>query len=121
MSETVRRLVFWSPRVICILFAVFVSLFALDVFGGRDPWWRQILGFLIHLVPTYILVAVLLVSWRWEWIGGVIFPALGLYYIYMSHGRFPWPTYLLMSGLPILVGALFLANWFLRAELRHRT
>jgi hypothetical protein len=36
----------------------------------------------------------------------------------MTWGRFPWDTYLLMSGPLFLVGVLFLINWFLRAELR---
>ncbi len=120
MSRAVRRLLFWTPRIICILFALLVSLFALDVFGQGQPLWRQILGFLIHLVPAYILVIVLIVSRRWEWVGGVIFPALGIIYIYMTRGRFPWLTYLVMAGPPILLGALFMAGWFLRAQVRSR-
>ena len=121
MSRTTKRLLFWTPRILCILFAGFVSLFALDVFGPGQPVWRQILGFLIHLIPVYVLVIVLVVSWRWEWVGGVVFPALGIYYIYMTRGRYPLPTYLLMSGPPILVGAMFMAGWFLRAQLRHKS
>jgi len=35
MNALLKRLFFWSPRILCILFAVFLSLFALDVFNGR--------------------------------------------------------------------------------------
>jgi hypothetical protein len=36
MKRPVKRLLFWAPRILCILFAAFVSLFALDVFDQRD-------------------------------------------------------------------------------------
>ncbi len=32
MNTSSRRLLFWSPRAICIAFAIFLSMFALDVF-----------------------------------------------------------------------------------------
>ncbi|MCC7174793.1 MAG: hypothetical protein IT159_06320 [Bryobacterales bacterium] len=125
MTAPVRNLLFWTPRIACILFAAFVSLFALDVFGGKDPWWHQILGFLIHLIPVYVLVIVLLVSWRWEWVGGAIFPGLGLFYIYWSWGRFRWPFNLVncltIAGPMFILGGLFLAGWFLRAQIRCRS
>ena len=124
MSEGMRRFLFWTPRILCILFAVFISMFGLDMFGGRDPWWHQILGFLMHLIPVYILVAVLLLSWRWEWIGGLIFPGLGLFYIYWAWGRWRWPFNLVncltIAGPVFLVGCLFLIGWFFRAQIRHR-
>jgi hypothetical protein len=123
MSEPVRKLLFWTPRIACILFTVFLSLFALDSFGGGAPWWRQILAFLIHLTPIYILILVLVVSWRWEWIGGVIFPGLGVFYIFWAWQRWHYP-YNLMNCLTIagplfLLGTLFLTGWFLRAQLRR--
>jgi len=108
-----------------MLFCLFLSLFALDVFGGHDPWWRQILGFLIHLVPVYVLVIVLLVTWRWEWVGGVLFPGLGLFYIYWAWGRWRWPVNLVncltIAGPLFIVGGLFLTGWFLRAQIRSRS
>ena len=125
MTAPVRNALFWTPRILCILFAAFVSLFALDMFGTSEPWWRQVVGFLIHLIPVYILVIVLVVTWRWEWIGGVIFPSLGLFYIYWAWARWRWPFNLVNSltiaGPLLLVGALFLAGWFLRAQIRSRS
>ncbi len=125
MQTTVRRWLLWTPRVLCILFAAFMSMFALDVFGGRDPWWHQILGFLIHLIPVYFLVAVLVLSWRWEWVGGAIFPALGVVYIYWAWNRWHYPynlyNCLTVAGPLFLLGAMFLAGWFLRAQVRQRS
>jgi hypothetical protein len=42
MKGPVRRLLFWSPRVLCVAFAIFLSLFALDVFSeGLGVWIRH--------------------------------------------------------------------------------
>ena len=35
MKTTPKRLLFWTPRILCLLFAGFISLFALDVFEGQ--------------------------------------------------------------------------------------
>ena len=63
------RLLYWSPRVLCIAFAIFVSLFALDVFNEGLGLAKTILALSIHLIPTAFLVIVLAVSWRWEQVG----------------------------------------------------
>src|SRR5262249_53398337 len=71
MKTTSKRLLFWTPRVLCLLFAAFISLFALDVFGESRGFWQTALALAMHLIPTFILLAVLALSWRWEWIGGL--------------------------------------------------
>ncbi len=121
MAAPFRNLLFWTPRVVCILLSVFVSLFALDSFGQGLPLWRQVAGFLIHLIPVYFLVAVLAVAWRWEWVGAVIFPALGLWYMYMTRLRFHWTVYLTLTGVPVLLGVLFLVGWLFRVQIRQKS
>jgi hypothetical protein len=116
MSGSVKRLLFWTPRVLCIVFAIFISLFALDVFSEGYSFWKTILALMIHLIPTVVIVAVLAVSWRWEWIGGILFIFFGAFYIVSFWGRFPWVTYLVISGPLFLIGVLFLINWFYRKE-----
>ena len=118
MKRSVKRLLFWTPRILCILFAAFISLFALDVFGKGYGFWETIWALLMHLVPTALVLIALAVSWRWEWIGGLLFVALGVWYIIISWNKFHWTTYLIISGPLFLIGALFLANWRFRSELR---
>ena len=116
-----KRWLFWTPRILCLLFAAFVSLFALDVLGEGNGFWKTILALAIHLIPTWAILLVLLASWRWEWIGALVFPVLGALYLAMFWGRFGWPVYLMMSGPLFLVGLLFLINWRYRTELRTRS
>ncbi|MFC1635869.1 hypothetical protein ACFL5Z_13605 [Planctomycetota bacterium] len=119
MDESVKRLLFWTPRILCIAFAVFVSLFALDVFGEGYNFFETILAFLIHLIPTGIILIALAVSWRWEWMGAITFIALGIVYIMIFRDReFGWSTYLIISGPLFLLGVLFLINWLCHKQLR---
>ena len=63
--------------MICILAILFVSMFALDAFAPELTFWQQIGGFLLHLIPSYIMIALLIVAWKWEYVGGIIFTILG--------------------------------------------
>ena len=111
MKTPIKRLLVWTPRILCLLFAAFISLFALDVFGENHGFWPTTLALLMHLLPTGFLLLVLALSWRWEWIGGVLFPALGGVYLVAFWGRFHWSVYLLIAGPLFLLGTLFLLSW----------
>lgn len=107
-----QRVLYWIPRGLCIAFALLLSLFAFDVFEEGYNIGEVILAFLIHLVPTYIVLIVLALAWRREWIGALAFAGLGVFYIVITGGRQHWSAYLVISGI------LFLLNWLLRARAR---
>ena len=121
MKKRVKHVVFCLPRILCALFAVFVSLFALDVFAEGYDFWETIVALLMHLVPTGTILVALAIAWRWEWTGAILFAALGVWYVAMAWGRFEWTVYVLIAGPLFLMGALFLVNWFVRASHRART
>jgi hypothetical protein len=100
----------WAPRIATILFALFLSLFALDAFTDTESVWEGIIGFLIHLTPTWLVLAFLAMAWRWPKVGAVVYAALGCFYIVMAWGRFPIATYLIIAGPAFVIGALFLAS-----------
>lgn len=104
---------FWVPRVLGISFIAFISLFAMDVFGEGKPLWEMVVGFLIHLVPSYFLTAVLLIAWKWERIGGILYILLGIFYIVTARGM-QWSAYLFISGPIFVIGGLFLLRSFTR-------
>lgn len=105
-------MLYWSPRVLCIAFAVFLSLFALDVFESGRGFWETALALAMHLIPTLMVVAVLVLAWRWEWIGAVVFTGLAvLYFVCFALPRHHPEWALLISGPLLVVAGLFLANW----------
>jgi hypothetical protein len=118
MSKSIKQILFWSPRSLSILFVLFLSLFALDVFGEGYSFWETILALLIHLIPNFILVVALVLAWRWEWVGAALFTGFGVWYIIETWGRFPWTVLLVIAGVPMLVGVLFGACWMWRKQIR---
>jgi hypothetical protein len=123
--KTTIKFVHWIPRILCILAILFISMFALDSFAPHLTIWQQIGGFLIHLIPTYILVAALVVAWKWELIGGILFVLVGagfsplVYNInyHRTHSVMVSLGILLMVTFPfILVGGLFLLSHFLKKK-----
>src|SRR3990172_658449 len=111
-EKTVNGLLYWVPRVLVIFFTLFVGMFALDVFGEGYDFSETIIAFLIHLLPVYIILLLLVITWKWEYFGGISFVLLGLFYMTWTGLSFPYYVYLLMSGIPILIGVLFILDRF---------
>jgi len=74
---------------------------------------------ILHLLPTLLVLFLLALAWRWELIGAVAFPLLGILYILWAWGRLPFGVCLIVAGPIFLVGGLFLANWVVRRRASH--
>jgi len=86
--KKLKPFLYWFPRILCILAILFISVFALDAFQPELTFWQQIQGFIMHLIPSFVLLLFLLIAWKWELIGGVIFVLIGLVlspFIYMHN------------------------------------
>jgi len=124
MTQFAKRALFWTPRVLSAIFIAFLSLFALDVFEENLGFWQTALAFVIHLIPVFALGGVLILAWRWEWIGAVLYGAAGVLYIMsvvprsgpMPQVRLLW--ILMIAGPAFIIAGLFLANWLKRRELK---
>ncbi len=114
MTIASTRFFFWAPRILCLLLAVFLSLFALDAFDEGGSIGRTVLAFLIHLFPAALVVLVLALSWRRELVGAIAFLALGLLYIVGMGIRLRWSASVVIAGPLFVVSALFLSNWALK-------
>jgi len=120
MSSTSKQILFWSPRVLSILFAVFISTFALDVFNEGYDFWKTLLALAIHLIPSVIILILLMVAWRWEWIGGIVFLIFAASYIVMAWRRFPLSVYFVVAGPMVFISILFFINWKYRTEVQTK-
>ena len=57
MNALTSRLLYWSPRILGILYAGFITMFAADVFDERLGFWKTVVALLMHLIPTAIVLA----------------------------------------------------------------
>jgi lysylphosphatidylglycerol synthetase-like protein (DUF2156 family) len=118
MNPILRKTLLWLPRGLGILFVLFTSLFSLDVFDMGMGLWETIMALFMHLlVPSLALAAVVALAWRWEWVGAAGFGLWAVIYPLMFRG-FDLSAYLILSGIPLLIAALYLVGWFLRNKIR---
>lgn len=109
------NLLHWTPRIIAIAAILFISMFALDVFEPGAPWPDIATALFMHLLPSFVLIAILAVAWRNEGIGGVLFLIAGLSPFFLLAN--PNRINLMIGGPFLLAGAMFLANaWLSRHE-----
>ena len=123
--ETKIKIFHWLPRIICILAILFVSVFALDSFGPGKTIWQEMEDFAMNLIPSFVLLVLLFVAWKWELVGGIIFIIAGLslsVLVYtMNYRRLHSVGKSLgivaMITLPfIIAGILFLISYFLKKK-----
>jgi len=117
MNKTLKKTMFWSPRVAGILFILFLSLFALDIFDMHLGFLGTIVGLFMHLIPSILLAIAIALAWRWEWVGTVVFAGWAIFYVSFARG-FHWSVYVLIAGVPFLIGVLFLWDWIHHKEIR---
>jgi hypothetical protein len=91
-------------------------MFSLDVFENGLSIGQTLIALFMHNVPALILLTVLIISWKREIVGGIVFILAGLLYILSLavSSRFEW--YMLswsatIAGPAFIVGILFLINW----------
>lgn len=85
--------------ILSILLAVFLGLFAMDVFE-QEKWF---LALIMHLTPTYVVIILTIISWKKELWGGVLWLILGIFFMIMSPQA--WIIYvpaMIIGGLNIL-------------------
>jgi len=125
MSDPSKRVLLWAPRILSIAYIAFLSIFAMDVFGEHLGFWLTVRDLTMHLIPSLVLLAVLILAWRKEWIGALLYAIAGLLYvIWVWLVARPWTPAvrlnlaLTIAGPAFLIAVLFLLDWFKHGELR---
>ena len=98
----------WIPKILALVFIVFLSLFALDIFLIEATFSQILLGLLVHLIPSFILIIALTISWKKPIIGGIIFIVLGgAFSIFFGIYPIKLSKFLIIPFPLILIGILF--------------
>lgn len=98
----------WLPRILAIIFIIFISLFALEAFSGGATFPNAIMPFLGQLIPSFILIIILILSWRRSAVSGWIFILAGVAFMFYFNSYRFLTSFLIISLPPIIIGVLFL-------------
>jgi hypothetical protein len=63
----------WLARILAIAAILFMLMFSFDAFSGDEPFAKKLLGFLIQSIPSLVVTAFLVIAWKREIIGGILF------------------------------------------------
>ena len=125
MKKKINKFIYWTPRILCILFLLFLAIFSLDVFDENLGFWGTVLGLFMHNIPVFVLAIVLWISWKYEIVGGIVFILAGILFMISSVARqAPDPWYIalavsLIIAVPaFMIGILFLMGWFKKRKIK---
>lgn len=120
MEKKINKFVYWAPRILTILFILFLAMFSLDIFEGNYGFWGTIVGLFMHNIPVMILLIALIISWKHELVGVIVFILFGILYtartliVGLINQPFKWYMLsysLIIAGPAFLIGILFLIGW----------
>jgi hypothetical protein len=112
VSPRLAKIIHWAPRIAAILIILFAGLFSLDVFGtGASP--LEVLGaFLMHNIPSIVMLVLLIFAWKRPVVGFVAFLVVAVAFIIFFVRDFYAVSNLLLFVLPLLlIASLFYADW----------
>jgi len=105
----------WLPRILVILYILFISLFALDVFAEYG-FPEVLVALFMHLIPSFILIIMLILAWKKPKYGGISFMFLSLGFTLQFNTNRMFISFILLTCIPLLIGILFLAEGLRKNE-----
>lgn len=122
VSPGLAKIIHWAPRLAAILIIFFISLFSLDVFEMGGTPLELLGGFLMHNIPSFALLLLLILAWKRPFMGFVAFLAAAgvLTFFFLgsalarpspSDGFVISPGMLLFVVPVLLIAGLFYSEW----------
>ncbi|MBU0471680.1 MAG: hypothetical protein KKF89_02760 [Nanoarchaeota archaeon] len=87
-------------RILLIIIILFFTLFSLDA--------GSFLGWIIHMIPSFLLIIILLISWKWNFVGGIILILVGLLTIFFFDTYKSIISLLIITIPMIICGTIFM-------------
>jgi len=120
MKKALYHIILWAPRALGLPLIAYVFLLVPGLFRDRCWFTDTPVEEMILLIPSLNLTAIWIVSWRKEWVGGILFTALGALFVCANWGKCEMPVLLLiMAGPLLLTGLSYLLSWFCGAARRR--
>jgi hypothetical protein len=92
-------------------------LFSFDVIDLGLGFWETVGAWFMHSIPSIVLIIMIVLAWKWEWIGALAFLGVAVWYVLMTRGM-QGSVNLVISVIPFILGLLFLTGWIWRKQIR---
>jgi hypothetical protein len=112
VNPRLSKIIHWAPRAASILIIFFISLFSLDVFDMEASPLELLGGFLIHNIPSIVMLVLLIFAWKRPAVGFVAFMVAGvLFAIFFVRDFYALPNLILFVFPILLIAFLFYVDW----------
>lgn len=105
-----EKIIFWLGRGVVILLICFMVLLSFDVFSESNTALDIIIGFVMHNIPVFIIILLLMASWKRDTVGGIGFIIIGILFTIFFRTYQRLDTFLVISFPLLLAGCLFLIH-----------
>jgi len=109
-----KLFLFLTPRLLALLIAIFLEIFAFGIFDVIIPFEKKFGIFMIHSIPSLLLLTATLISWKNSLYGIISFSLLLI--VFSMYFSTPYDTtlFLVISVPLMIIVALYAIDHFLK-------
>lgn len=100
----------WTPRVLAMALALFLAMFAMDVYFEGKDFWETSGAFVTRLLPSLCVISILAIGWRRDGLAALGFLVLAIAYFVAMSGWRNLPEALILTLPPLGVSLAFYAR-----------
>lgn len=115
MKDILKMTLYGAPRILGLLFIYLISKPVLNALAIY-PTLGVFISLLTHLRWSIFLAIVLVLAWRWEWLGTFGFGIYTVWYVaYVGESNVG--AFLTMAGVPALIAVLFFVGFTFKKDI----
>jgi hypothetical protein len=80
-SQPITKIIHWAPRIAAMVIILFVGLFSLDVFEMQGTPLQLVGAFIMHSLPSIVMIVILVIAWKRPVVGFIAFMLVGLFFL----------------------------------------
>jgi hypothetical protein len=107
----------WIPRGLMMAVMAFAMLFSFDSFEAKYTIWQQLTGFFMHNIPVWVLLAVLLLTWKRPLWGGILLLVVAAFLTFFF--AYGFRKYFLFDFLAFVLPLIIAAGLFILAHYKR--
>ena len=115
-----KLFLFLTPRLLALLIAIFLEVFAFDIFDVIIPFEKKFGIFMIHSIPSLFLLVATHISWKNSLLGIISFSVLLLGFSLYYNTLYDTALFLVISVPLMIIAFLYALDYFLKKYLKHK-